>query len=62
MELYSQEELKEALRAIVSLQSKLGKAIEKLEPGKSQHTLAKNRLKALGISRALLEEKLASLQ
>lgn len=56
----SQEELQEALRAIDSLLRKCEKAQEKLIPGRSQHSLMKNRIKALQISSGLISEALNS--
>ena len=53
---YSTEQLAEALRAITSLISKLTKVQKKLRKGSAQHTLAKNRLKALRIAAALIEK------
>ena len=56
---FTQEELQEALRAIDSLLSKCEKAQENLIPGKSQHSLMKNRIKALRISSELIAKALS---
>jgi len=58
MDKFTQEELKEALRAITSLISKCEKAYTKLTEGTSQHTLMNRRLKAFYISEALLNKEL----
>lgn len=55
---YTQEELKEALRAITSLISKCEKAQEKLRQGTSQWTLLRNRIKAFHISSSLITKAL----
>lgn len=52
MENYKPEELTEALRAINSIIHKCEIAQKKFPEGKSQHTLLKNRLKAMYISKA----------
>jgi len=54
----SLDELTEALRAVVSVIHKCEKAQEKFPGGTSHHTLLKNRLKAMYISKALIEEAL----
>lgn len=63
MEVFTKEDLNEALRVITSLLSKCEKAQEKFSPGTSQWTLLKNRIKALRISSSLitmaLEEQIA---
>ncbi|MGI6317840.1 MAG: hypothetical protein ACOX1J_03785 [Dethiobacteria bacterium] len=46
---FTKEDMEEALRAITSMISKTEKAEEKFAQGTSQHTLQKNRLKALNI-------------
>ena len=56
---FTDQELHEALRAVVSLLSKLEKTLGKLTPGTSQHTLATNRIAALRVSQALIEAELA---
>ena len=62
MENYKPEELSEALRAINSIIHKCEKAQEKFPEGKSQHTLLKNRLKAMYISKALITEALSKIK
>lgn len=51
---YTREELSEALRAIDSIIHKCEKAQEKFPQGNSHHTLLKNRLKAMYISKSLI--------
>jgi len=58
MEAYTRQELTEALRAVDSIIHKCEKAQEKFPQGNSHHTLLKNRLKAMYISKALLEREL----
>lgn len=58
---YTQEELKEALRAIHSVIHKCEKAQEKFPEGNSHHTLLRNRLKAMYISNELITEKLTEI-
>jgi len=57
-ERFTRENLEEAARAIASLLHKCKRAEEKLIPGTSQFTLMKNRIAALQVSLALLQEKL----
>lgn len=57
-----EKDLKEALRAISSMISRSEKAIEKFEQGTSQHTLQKNRLKALHIGLSLISKELSKSQ
>lgn len=57
---YTKEELTEALRAIDSIIHKCEKAQEKFPEGNSHHTLLKNRLKAMYISKALIADALAN--
>ena len=60
MEKYTREELEEALQIVSSTISRCEKAQLKFEKGTSQHTLLKNRLKALYISKSLiLDENVA---
>ena len=59
MDDFTKEDLKEAHRAIASLISKCKKAQEKLPQGTSQHTLLKNRIKALQIASILITKELA---
>lgn len=62
MENYKHEELIEALRAINSIIHKCEVAQEKFPEGKSQHTLLKNRLKAMYISKALITDALSKIK
>lgn len=62
MEHYTREELTAALRAISSIISKCEKAQEKFPNGTSHHTLLKNRLKAMMISKSLIEDKLSKTE
>lgn len=62
MKKYTTEELNEALCAIDSIIHKWEKANEKLPEGKSQHSLLKNRLKAMVISKALITEALTKTE
>ena len=55
---FTREDLKEALCALTAMISKTQKAHAKLSSGTSQHTLLRNRLKALLMSEALIESKL----
>lgn len=55
---YTRDELAEALRAIASIIHKCEKAQEKFPEGTAHHTLLKNRLKAMYISKTLIEEAL----
>mgnify|MGYP000980287602 CR=1 FL=1 len=55
MDKYSKEELTEALRAVNSIIQKCEKAQAKFPTGNSHHTLLKNRLKAMYISKSLIE-------
>lgn len=61
MEAYTREELREALRAIVSTIGKCEKVQPKLQEGTSQHTLLVRRIKALRISASLIEKALEEL-
>ena len=54
MEKYTREELKEALRVVSSTISNCKKMQPKFNEGTSQHTLLKNRIKALYISKLLI--------
>jgi len=62
METYKPEELTESLRAINSIIHKCEKAQEKFPEGNSQHTLLRNRLKAMYISKALITEVLSKME
>ena len=55
---FTAEELTAALRAVDSIIHKCEKAQEKFPEGNTHHTLLKNRLKAMRIARALMEEAL----
>lgn len=55
---YTMEELLEARRSIASTLSKCEKALLKLQPGKSQHTLTARRIKAFQISLDLIGREL----
>jgi hypothetical protein len=57
---YTKGELEEALRAVNSIISKCEKAQEKFLEGNSQHTLLKNRLKAMYISKSLLTNEISN--
>jgi hypothetical protein len=52
---FSQDDLHEALHALASMISKTQKAQAKFTPETSQHTLLRNRLKALRIAEALIK-------
>lgn len=58
---YSEQELREALRAIDSIIHKCEKAQEKFENGTSHHTLLKRRLKAMYISKALITDAISKI-
>ena len=51
---YTSEELEEALRVVSSIISRCEKSQLKFAEGTSQHTLLKNRIKAMYISKSLL--------
>lgn len=57
---YTRQELEDARKAIISIIHKCEKAQEKFPDGNSHHTLLRNRLKAMYISKALIEERLGS--
>ena len=57
-DVFTKEELEAALKAVNSLLSKCEKSQEKLVPGKSQHSLMINRIKALQISSSLITKAL----
>lgn len=59
MDKFTKEELFEALRAVNSIISKCEKAQMKFTEGTSHHTLLRNRLKAMYISKTLIEEALS---
>lgn len=58
MSTYTTEELAEARRSIDSTLHKCEKALLKLTPGKSQHTLTARRIKAFQIALALIDREL----
>jgi len=62
MQPYIREELAEALRAVDSIIHKCEKAQEKFPDGNAHHTLLKNRLKAMYISKALIERAIAETE
>jgi hypothetical protein len=57
MDKYTREELVEALRVVASTISKCEKMQPKFAEGTSQHTLLKNRIKALYILKALITDE-----
>jgi hypothetical protein len=56
---FNKKDLEDALRAVNSIISKCEKAQEKFQEGNSQHTLLKNRLKAMYISKSLLIDEIS---
>jgi len=58
MESYTEEELREALRAILSTVSKIEKVREKPTLGASQRTLIERRLKAFVIASELINREI----
>ncbi|MEA4942202.1 hypothetical protein SDC9_123993 [bioreactor metagenome] len=58
MSVYTTEELLEAKRSIASTLGKCEKAVLKLAPGKSQHTLTVRRIRAFQISLELIDQAL----
>lgn len=58
MDDFTEKDMEEALRATASMIDRTEKAKEKFEQGTSQHTLQKNRLKALYIASSLLSKRL----
>lgn len=56
---YTEKQLIEALKEVSSIISKCEKMQIKFAPRTSQHTLLKNRLKAMYISKLLIETKLS---
>ena len=58
MAVYTKEELKDALQAIVSTIHKCEKVLPKLKEGSAQQTLLTRRIKALRISVELIEKEL----
>lgn len=57
MEKYTREELEQALEVIISTISKCEKIWPKFADGTSRHTLLKNRIKALYISKSLITDE-----
>ena len=55
---YTPEELAEAQRAIDSTLHKCEKALEKLRPGTSAHTLTVRRIRAFRIALALIDREM----
>ncbi len=55
---FTRNDLHEALRAFASMISKAEKAQAKFLPGTSQHTLQRNRLKALRLAESLIKVEL----
>jgi hypothetical protein len=55
---FTRDDLQEAHRAFASMISKTEKSQAKFSPGTSQHTLQRNRLKALNIAEALIKVEL----
>ena len=58
MDGYTPEELAEARRSIASTLSKCEKALLKLTPGRSQHTLTARRIQAFQIALELIDREL----
>jgi hypothetical protein len=56
---FTRDDLHQAVRAFASMISKTEKAQAKFSPGTSQHSLLRNRLKALRMAKARTEEKIA---
>ena len=61
MRIYTTEELLEARRSIASTQSKCEKALLKLQPGRSQHTLTARRIAAFKIALELIDQELTQM-
>lgn len=57
MDKYTREELLEALKVVSSTINKCENMQPKFQEGTSQHTLLKNRIKALYISKELIEDE-----
>ncbi|MBP7276445.1 MAG: hypothetical protein KBA51_09610 [Kiritimatiellae bacterium] len=55
---YSREDLEEGLKAVDSLVAKSQKALETLRPGTAQHTTLTRRLKAFGMARDAIDNRL----
>ena len=61
MNTYTIQELQEAKRSIASTLSKCEKALLKLTPGRSQHTLTVRSIAAFQIALELIDRELAAL-
>ncbi len=61
MNTYTIQELQKAKRSIASTLSKCEKALLKLTPGRSQHTLTVRRIAAFQIALELIDRELAAL-
>lgn len=59
---YTKQELEAALKAVNSIIHKCEKAQEKFPEGNSHHTLLRNRLKAMYISKDLIEDQMEVLE
>lgn len=59
MDHFTREDMKEALQAISSMIDRTEKSQEKFAQGTAQHTLQKNRLRALNIACSLIRKELA---
>ena len=57
MDNYTREELEKALQIVFSVISRCEKAQTKFVEGTSQHTLLKNRIKAMYISKSLITDE-----
>lgn len=62
MSIYTAEELSEARRSIDSTLHKCEKALLKLTPDKSQHTLTARRIKAFQVALALIDRELNAVE
>ena len=58
---YTRQELEDALKAVNSIIHKCEKAQEKFPEGNSHHTLLRNRLKAMYISKDLMETQIEDM-
>lgn len=58
MEKFSDMQLAEAERSIISTLSKCEKILPKLKEGSSQHTLLMRRIEALTIAKALIQREM----
>ncbi|WP_425806113.1 hypothetical protein ACHOLT_04710 [Desulfitobacterium sp. Sab5] len=56
---YTREELEEALQIVSSVISRCEKNKPKFVEGTSQHTLLKNRIKAIYISKSLITDEIS---